>query len=82
MTLIIYLLRTGRIPFFKSKPAKVLVGLTLSVSVAVLALAFTPLAISLDMGILSWNYMLYLIPVLLGYALTTEWVKGLMNKGN
>lgn len=80
--LIIYLLRTGRIPFFKSKPAKVLVGLTLSVSVAVLALAFTPLAISLDMGILSWNYMLYLIPVLLGYALTTEWVKGLMNKGN
>ena len=74
-TLIVHVIRTPRIPFFKSRPAWPLLGTTLLVVAIGVSLPMGPLADYFQLQSLPWPYFLWLLGILLGYALLTSLVK-------
>ena len=73
---ITYAIRTERIPFIRSKPAKGLVISTLLVSLVALSIAFVPqLAILVDLVSPNIKYLWVMLGIILLYSLVVEVVK-------
>jgi Mg2+-importing ATPase len=76
-TLVVFLIRTRRVPFFRSKPS---VGMLITpVSMALLGaiLPFTPLAHLLGFSTLPFTFFLILFAMILTYLALVEFAKGL-----
>jgi len=76
-TLIVHMIRTRRVPFLQSRAAWPLIVMTLLVMSVGIALPFTPLAGWLHLQALPLSYFPWLVGILAGYMLMTQWVKGI-----
>lgn len=74
-TLVVHIIRTGRIPFVQSRPSLPLLLTTLSMCVLGLWLPVSPLAAALGFVPMPPSYWLALPAVLGAYLLLTQWVK-------
>ncbi|WP_235333891.1 magnesium-translocating P-type ATPase [Aquabacterium sp. NJ1] len=78
-TLIIHIIRTGRLPFVQSRASKALLGTTLGVCALGVVLPYSPLASSLGLVALPWGYWPALAAILVGYlaltTLLTRWLR-------
>ncbi len=77
-TLIIHVLRTGKVPFLQSWASLPLTITTLVVSAIGLWLPFSPFASSLGLTPLPGKYWLALCSILVGYLVLTQWAKSLI----
>lgn len=73
--LVIYMIRTAKIPFLQSKPSAPLFLSTLVITVAALITGFTDFAIGLDMYRLPPRFAVWLVIILAGYLLCVQLVK-------
>ncbi|GEN48730.1 magnesium-translocating P-type ATPase [Ligilactobacillus pobuzihii] len=73
--LIIYMIRTAKIPFVHSNPAKPLLFSSLSIIFVALVVGFSDLAIGLDMQALPFSFLPWLLLMLLGYCLAVQAIK-------
>lgn len=73
--LIIYMIRTAKVPFIQSNPAKPLLISSLSIVVVVLVVGFSDIAISIDMLALPFSFLPWLLLLLLGYCLSVQFIK-------
>ncbi|RFS20169.1 magnesium-translocating P-type ATPase [Chitinophaga silvatica] len=74
-TLIVHMIRTRKIPFIQSWAATPVVLLTLLIMVIGLFLPFSPFASALKMQPLPLSYFPWLIAILAGYCVLTQYVK-------
>ena len=74
-TLIVHVIRTGRIPFVESRPSAALLGMTIAVCALGVWLPFSPLAHWLGLEPLPWRYWPALVAILAGYLALTQFVK-------
>lgn len=74
-TLIIHMIRTRKIPFVQSWAAAPVVALTSLIMVVGILLPFSPFASALKLEPLPWAYFPWLIGILIGYCLFTQFVK-------
>ena len=74
-TLIIHMIRTAKVPFVKSVASKQLIFSTISVVIITLIIGFTNISVIFDLGKLSLKYFIYLIILLIVYALLIQIVK-------
>ncbi len=80
--IIVHIIRTNRLPFFKSRASKPLMVSGILVVFLALAVGFTPAAVLFDMAVLPLYYLGYLAVLLIAYAVAAEIVKGLYIKRN
>jgi Mg2+-importing ATPase len=73
--IIIFIIRTRKTPFFKSKPSRPLLLSTLIVVGFVQIIPFTPLAIIFGFVPLPWQFYLILIGMVVAYVILVEIVK-------
>ena len=73
--LVIHMIRTSKIPFTQSRAAKPLLISTLIVAVVTILIAFSAIAIGLDMTALPITFIPWLIALLAGYCLSTQVLK-------
>ena len=73
--LVIYMIRTAKIPFIQSSPAKPLLISTGIVALIAIFIGFTPMAFSIDMMTLPLNFAPWLVLLLTGYCLSTQLLK-------
>lgn len=76
-TLIVHIIRTKKIPFIQSWAATPVVALTSLIMLIGIMVPFTPMAVYLKMQPLPLNYFPYLIGILTGYCVLTQFVKQL-----
>ena len=81
-TIIVHVIRTNKVPFYKSKPSPVLVLGTMLISLIGLIIPFTELGSFLKMVPLPNNYYISLAIIILMYILLTEFIKKLYQKNN
>lgn len=74
-TLIVHVIRTGRIPFMQSTPSKPLLLTTLAISLLGAYLPYSNFAASLQMVPLPMHYWIYLSGILLVYLGLTQVIK-------
>jgi Mg2+-importing ATPase len=74
-TLIVHIIRTKKIPFIQSWAATPVVALTSLMMLIGILIPFTPMAVYLKMQPLPLSYFLYLIGILTGYCVLTQFVK-------
>lgn len=74
-TLIVHIIRTKKIPFIQSWAATPVVALTSLIMLIGIMVPFTPMAVYLKMQPLSLSYFPYLIGILTGYCVLTQFVK-------
>ncbi|SDJ40219.1 magnesium-translocating P-type ATPase [Chryseobacterium jejuense] len=74
-TLIVHIIRTKKIPFIQSWAAAPVVALTSLIMLIGILIPFTPLASYLKMQPLPLTYFPYLIGILTGYCILTQFVK-------
>ncbi|AZA90802.1 Magnesium-transporting ATPase, P-type 1 [Chryseobacterium nakagawai] len=74
-TLIVHIIRTKKIPFIQSWAAAPVVALTSLIMLIGILIPFTPLAGYLKMQPLPLSYFPYLIGILTGYCILTQFVK-------
>ena len=75
--LIVHMIRTSKIPFLQSQASMPLILSSISVAVIAIILAFTSIAQGFDLATLPIGYAPWLILLLVGYCLTTQFFKGL-----
>ncbi len=73
--LVIYMIRTAKIPFLQSNPSAPLYLSTLLVTAVVLITGFTGIAVGIDMQTLPLVFAPWLALLLAGYALATQLIK-------
>lgn len=73
--IIVYMIRTAKIPFVQSLPAKSLFVSTVAVMVVTMIIGFTDLALALDMMPLPFSFILWLILISAGYCILTQILK-------
>ncbi|NLC31770.1 MAG: magnesium-translocating P-type ATPase, partial [Clostridiales bacterium] len=73
--LVIYMIRTSRLPFIQSWPSWPLLVSTLLVSVVAVVIGFTNLATGIDMHKLPMSFTPWLVVVLIAYFISTQLVK-------
>jgi len=73
--LVIYMIRTSKIPFIQSMPSKALLTSTLIVVVLTIGIAFSGFATGIDMERLPLIYIPWLIVILVLYCLSTQLIK-------
>lgn len=73
--LVIHMIRTAKIPFTQSKAAKPLLISTLVVAIIALVTAFSAMAVGLDMTTLPVRFIQWLVLLLVGYCLSTQFLK-------
>lgn len=78
--LVIYAIRTSKIPIIQSRPSLVLTLTTIIVSVIALVIGFTSLGSFIGLAVLEPIYLLYLLGVSVLYILSVEFVKRLYIK--
>ena len=76
-TLIIFAIRTRRIPFFRSRPGGVLTAATLTVIGVGVALTISPLASALGFAALPWQFFGALALFVLAYLVLVEITKAM-----
>lgn len=74
-TLIVHVIRTGRIPFLESKASLPLTLMTLIICVIGVALPYSQFAHALNLVALPYQYWFALTAILLAYLGLTQWVK-------
>lgn len=74
-TLIIFAIRTRRVPFLRSRPGGVLVVTTAAVIIAGIAITGSPLAEQLGFTPLPWQFFLALVLLTVGYLVLVEITK-------
>ena len=74
-TLIIFVIRTRRIPFFRSRPGGVLTAATLSVVAIGVVLTISPLASTLGFAALPWQFFGVLSVFVIAYLVLVEITK-------
>lgn len=79
-TLVVHMIRTRRVPFLQSCASWPLIVMTFVVMGIGLALPFSPLAGLLQMQALPLSYFPWLVGILAGYMLLTQWVKGIYSR--
>ncbi|WP_035891133.1 magnesium-translocating P-type ATPase [Siccibacter colletis] len=79
-TLIVHMIRTRRVPFLQSRAAWPLIVMTLLVMSVGITLPFTPLAGWLHLQALPLSYFPWLVGILAGYMVMTQWVKGIYTR--
>lgn len=81
-TIIVHVIRTSKVPFYKSKASPVLVLGTLLISIIGIIIPFTELGVFLKMTPLPKSYFISLVIIILMYILLTELIKKLYLKYN
>ena len=76
-TLIVHIIRTGRIPFVQSRAAAPLLFMTAGIMLIGLYIPFSPLAHMIGLEPLPAAYFVWLAGILFAYALVTQWIKNL-----
>ncbi|MFA5108486.1 MAG: magnesium-translocating P-type ATPase [Candidatus Micrarchaeia archaeon] len=79
-TLVVYVVRTGKIPFIQSKPSKKLLLVSLSIMLVAILIVTTPLREIFEFGELPLIYYPILIVIVLSYLVLTQLVKGFLIK--
>ena len=79
-TLIVHIIRTGKIPFIQSRPSLPLLLTTSAICIIGIVLPFSHLAGALQMSALPAIYWYGLIPILLCYFSLTQFVKSILVK--
>jgi len=79
-TLVIHVIRTGKIPFIESWPSKLLILTSILIITVGIILPFSPLAGVLDFVIPPPLYFLALFVIVLVYLFTVQFVKSLVVK--
>jgi Mg2+-importing ATPase len=74
-TLVVHVIRTGKIPFIQSKPSLPLLVTSLSICLLGLWLPSSPFAQALGFTPMPQGYWLALLGILGGYLILTQWVK-------
>ncbi|RDH78180.1 magnesium-translocating P-type ATPase [Mycolicibacterium moriokaense] len=74
-TLIIFAIRTRRVPFFRSRPSRLLVSATMSVIAVGIALTLSPLSARLGFTPLPWQFFAALVTLTVGYLVLVEITK-------
>jgi len=74
-TLVIFVIRTARTPFYKSAPSKALMISSVMVLVVALFLALSPVRASFGFGLLSGQYFAFLIVITTIYMLLVDKMK-------
>jgi Mg2+-importing ATPase len=74
-TLIVHMIRTEKIPFIQSRPSPFLFFSTLSVISIGLLLPYTWFGKEIQMVEISKNYFICLLTIVIGYAITVQFVK-------
>lgn len=78
--LVIHMIRTAKVPFVQSRAAGPLMISTFVVAIIALAIAFSGLAVGLDMAALPLTFVPWLILLLAGYCLSTQFLKAIYIK--
>jgi len=71
-TLIIHMIRTSKIPFVESKSSKQLLISTFSVVIVTIAIAFTNMAIILDLSKLPYSYLGWIVILMIIYIIAIQ----------
>jgi Mg2+-importing ATPase len=79
-TLVIHVIRTGKIPFIESRPSKFLILTSILIVTAGIILPFSPLAGVLNFVTPPPLYFLALLVIVLVYLFTVQLVKSLVVK--
>jgi Mg2+-importing ATPase len=74
-TLIIHIIRTTKVPFFESRASAPVIATSLAIAAVGIAIPFTPLGGALGFVPLPPTYYIYLLLILLSYAVLTHVVK-------
>jgi Mg2+-importing ATPase len=74
-TLIVYIIRTPKIPFFQSRPALPMLLITLTIMACALYMPFSPIAPMLGFVPLPAKYFIWLTIILFSYCVLTQGVK-------
>lgn len=74
--LITLVVRTERVPFFRSRPSRYLLGATLAVAAVAIGLPYLPLAGLIGFVPLPWPLLLSIVAITGLYVLATELAKG------
>jgi len=74
-TLVIFVLRTKKTPFYKSKPGKAITFSSLSVVAAAIIIPFTPLGTIFQFGQPPWQFFIFLAGMVIFYLYLVESVK-------
>jgi Mg2+-importing ATPase len=74
-TLVVHVIRTGRVPFLESRPSRTLLATTLAVCAVGAWLPFSPFASALGLVTLPAGYGWALAAILAGYLALTQAVK-------
>ncbi|HTJ25376.1 MAG TPA: magnesium-translocating P-type ATPase [Candidatus Limnocylindria bacterium] len=74
-TLIVFAIRTRRVPFLRSRPSRALAATTLAVTVLGVGLPFSPLAPLFGFARLPWSFVPILTTLLICYVLVVELAK-------
>jgi Mg2+-importing ATPase len=74
-TLIVYIIRTRRIPFFQSMPSPLMLSFSLAVMVCGISLPYLPFAESIGLVPLPLSYWFWITGFLLTYSVLTHFVK-------
>jgi Mg2+-importing ATPase len=74
-TFVIYIIRTGKIPFIESRPSKLLMLTSISVVITAILITFSPLAKSLGFVALPPLYFLILFFMVVTYLFLVQFVK-------
>ena len=74
-TLIVHVLRTGRIPFIQSRASLPLTVMTVTICLIGVALPYSHFAHALNLVALPPHYWLALMAILLCYLSLTQWIK-------
>ncbi len=81
-TLIIHMIRTHKVPFIKSRASKQLLISTFSIVFVTLLITFTDIATIFDLSRLPAEYMLWIVALLILYAVTIQVYKKFYIKKN
>ena len=71
-SLVVFVIRTRRVPFFHSRPSRPLLGTTLAVVLVGLVLPYSPLARTLGFRSLPWLFLVILIAMTVTYLALAE----------
>lgn len=74
-TLIVYIIRTAKIPFLQSRPALPMFLVTLTIMAVAIYLPFSPIASTLGFVPLPASYFIWLALILLSYCVLTQLMK-------
>lgn len=79
-TLIVYIIRTNKIPFLQSRPSPFMVLMTLMVMATACILPYSPFAAYLELVPLPWTFWPWMALFMLMYSVITHFVKVWFNR--